>query len=106
MTAPARSQSPMNSASARRQSASGARAPEAANAADAESRVRSEKSRTETTTAPAVDANLPLDDVVTWANAAAIFAETPACHDQSVRRMVSNVLHELAIDRIAGPAAR
>jgi len=70
MTAPARSQSPMNSASARRQSASGARAPEAANAADAESRVRSEKSRTETTTAPAVDANLQLDGVGTWANAA------------------------------------
>jgi len=47
---------------------------------------------------------------LTWANAdegsAAIFAETAACRDQSVRRMVSNVLHELAADWIAGPAAR
>jgi hypothetical protein len=47
--------------------------------ADAESRVRSEKSRTETTTAPAADANLQLDGLGTWANApeasAAIVAE-------------------------------
>jgi hypothetical protein len=84
--------------------------PEAANLADAESRVRSEESGTGTTVLPAVDANPQLDCVGSWANAAEVIAapfnEIAACHDQSVCRAVSNVLHELAIDGIAGPAAR
>ena len=37
---------------------------------------------------------------------AAFSGEIAARQDQSVCRMVSNVLHELAIDGIAGPAAR
>jgi hypothetical protein len=56
---------------------------EADDPADAASRVRSEQSVTETTA-----------------------REIAACHDQSVGRVVSNVLHELAIDGTAGPAAR
>jgi hypothetical protein len=67
---------------------------EADNLAAAESRVRSEEDTTKTTALAAVHANLGVpENFAAW-------------HDQSVCRLVSNVMHELAIDGIAGPAAR
>ena len=65
---------------------------------------------TETTAPPAVHANPQLECLGSLADAAEATAtplrEIAACRDQSVGRVVSNVLHELAIDGIAGPAAR
>jgi hypothetical protein len=60
------------------------------NLADTASRVRSEESETR--------AGRQRD----WAGGENFAAR----QDQSICRMVSNVSHELAIDRIAGPAAR
>jgi hypothetical protein len=82
-------------------------APEAGNLAATESRVRSEEDKTETTALPAVHANLQLECVGSLTDAAEGVRENIAAwRDQSVCRLVSNVMHELAIDGIAGPVAR